>query len=84
MSIVTIPLDKANNFALCPDVICKALSADSSIKVVFITTLGNPTGNLIAKSDIEHVLKHPTWSGYVEFCAVSTRRKGDNTEETYT
>lgn len=65
LGIVTIPLDEPNGFALCPDAISKALSADSSIKVVYITTPGNPTGNLIARSDVEQVLEHPTWSGVV-------------------
>lgn len=65
LSIVTIPLDEANGFALCPDAISKALSADSSIKIVYITTPGNSTGNLIARSDVEQVLEHPTWSGVV-------------------
>ena len=65
LSIVTIPLDEANGFALCPDTISNALSADTSIKVVYITTPGNPTGNLIARSDVEQVLEHPTWSGVV-------------------
>lgn len=62
---MTIPLDEANGFALRPDAISKAVSADSSIKVVYITTPGNPTGNLIARSDVEQVLEHPTWRGVV-------------------
>lgn len=65
LSIVTIPLNEANGFALRPDAISKALSADSSIKEANITTPGNPTGNLIARSNFEQVLEHPTWSGAV-------------------
>lgn len=65
LSIVTIPLDEVNGFALRPDAISKALSADSSIKAANITTPGNPIGNLIARSNVKQVLEYPTWSGAV-------------------
>lgn len=65
LGIVKVPLAENNGFGLCPDAINKTLSADSSIKVVYIATPGNPTGNLIAKADIQQVLEHPTWNGVV-------------------
>ena len=32
---------------------------------MYICSPGNPTANLIAKSDIQQVLEHPTWNGVV-------------------
>ncbi|KAL5334641.1 pyridoxal phosphate-dependent transferase [Aspergillus crustosus] len=65
VEIVKVPLDTENGFALQPEKINDALSADSSIKIVYICSPGNPTGNIIAKSDIQKVLEHPTWNGIV-------------------
>ena len=65
LEVVKVPLDTTRNFKLRPDVINDALSSDPSIKLVYICSPGNPTANLIAKSDIQHVLEHPTWNGVV-------------------
>ena len=65
LEIVKVPLDTTSNFKLRPEAISSALSSDSSIKIVYICSPGNPTANLIAKSDIQQVLEHPTWNGVV-------------------
>ncbi|EEH20156.1 histidinol-phosphate transaminase [Paracoccidioides brasiliensis Pb03] len=65
VSIVKVPLDTANNFRLRPDAINEVLSANPSIKIVYICSPGNPTANLIHKVDIQKVLEHPTWNGIV-------------------
>ncbi|RAH43887.1 histidinol-phosphate transaminase [Aspergillus brunneoviolaceus CBS 621.78] len=65
VEIVQVPLDVNNDFQLQPDKINEALSADPSIKLVYICSPGNPTANLIKKSDIQKVLEHPTWNGVV-------------------
>ncbi|KAL3475889.1 pyridoxal phosphate-dependent transferase [Aspergillus californicus] len=65
VEIVKVPLDTENNFSLQPEKINAALSADPSIKLVYICSPGNPTANVIAKSDIQKVLEHPTWNGVV-------------------
>ncbi|KAI9370534.1 pyridoxal phosphate-dependent transferase [Aspergillus egyptiacus] len=65
VEIVKVPLDTENGFALQPEKINAALSADPSIKLVYICSPGNPTANLVAKSDIQKVLEHPTWNGVV-------------------
>ena len=65
LEIVKVPLDTTRNFKLRPDAINDALSSDPSIKIVYICSPGNPTANLIAKSDIQHVLEHSTWNGVV-------------------
>ncbi|KAL4934268.1 mitochondrial matrix Mmp37-domain-containing protein [Aspergillus undulatus] len=65
VEIVKVPLDTENGFALQPEKINAALSADPTIKLIYICSPGNPTANLIAKSDIQKVLEHPTWNGVV-------------------
>ena len=65
LEVVKVPLDTTRNFRLRPDVINDALSSDPSIKIVYICSPGNPTANLIAKSDIQQVLEHSTWNGVV-------------------
>ena len=65
LEVVKVPLDTTRNFQLRPDAINDALSSDPSIKIVYICSPGNPTANLIAKSDIQHVLEHSTWNGVV-------------------
>lgn len=65
VEIVKVPLDTENGFSLQPEKINAALSADPTIKLVYICSPGNPTANLVAKSDIQKVLEHPTWNGVV-------------------
>lgn len=65
LEVVKIPLDTAKSFKLRPDGINEALSSDPSIKMVYICSPGNPTANLIAKSDLQQVLEHPAWNGIV-------------------
>ena len=65
LEVVKVPLDTTQNFKLRPDVINDVLSSDPSIKIVYICSPGNPTANLIAKSDIQHVLENLTWNGVV-------------------
>ncbi|GMF67671.1 unnamed protein product [Aspergillus oryzae] len=65
VDIVKVPLDVENGFQLQPEKIIETLSADDSIKMVYICSPGNPTANLIRKSDIQKVLEHPTWNGVV-------------------
>ncbi|KAL4762623.1 histidinol-phosphate transaminase [Aspergillus foveolatus] len=65
VEIVKVPLDTDNGFALQPEKINAALSADPTIKLVYICSPGNPTATLVSKSDIQKVLEHPTWNGVV-------------------
>ncbi|OJI85066.1 hypothetical protein ASPTUDRAFT_189150 [Aspergillus tubingensis CBS 134.48] len=65
IEIVKVPLDVNNGFQLQPEKINEALAADSSIKMAYICSPGNPTANLIKKADIQKVLEHPTWNGVV-------------------
>ncbi|KAI4216215.1 MAG: hypothetical protein LQ351_001225 [Letrouitia transgressa] len=65
VEIVKVPLDTVNAFQLQPDAINAVLSSDPRVKVVYLCSPGNPTGNLISKSAIEKILAHPTWNGVV-------------------
>jgi histidinol-phosphate aminotransferase len=65
VGIVKVPLDVDNNFCAQPAKIKEALSSDPSIKLVYLCSPGNPTGNLVRKGDVQAVLEHPTWNGIV-------------------
>ena len=65
LDIVKVPLDPEHTFKLRPAAINEALSSDPLIKLIYICSPGNPTANLITKSDLRQVLEHPTWNGVV-------------------
>ena len=65
LDIVKIPLDPEQSFKLRPEAVNRALSSDPTIKMVYVCSPGNPTANLISKSDIRQILEHPTWNGIV-------------------
>ena len=65
LEIVKVPLDTTRKFKLRPEAINDVLSSDPHIKILYICSPGNPTANLISKSDIQQVLEHPTWNGVV-------------------
>ncbi|KAL1303400.1 hypothetical protein AAFC00_006792 [Neodothiora populina] len=65
VAVVKAPLDVNNDFALQPHLVNEMLSADPTIKMVYICSPGNPTANLVSKKDVQTVLEHPTWNGIV-------------------
>ncbi|KAL8785577.1 MAG: hypothetical protein Q9195_008595 [Heterodermia aff. obscurata] len=65
LQIEKVPLNTADAFSLRPKAINEKLTADPAIKLVYICSPGNPTANLIRKSDLEQILNHPTWNGVV-------------------
>jgi histidinol-phosphate aminotransferase len=76
IEIVHVPLDVKNGFSLQPGKINESVASDSSIKMVYICSPGNPTGSLIRKEHVRQVLEHPTWNGvvvldeaYIDFAA---------------
>ncbi|KAI9809226.1 MAG: hypothetical protein M1825_002517 [Sarcosagium campestre] len=50
-----------------PDVskILATLSADLSIKLIYLCSPGNPTGTIITPETVSAILAHPTWNGLV-------------------
>lgn len=65
IEIVRVPLNPEDGFSLQPTQILDKLSADASIKMVYVCSPGNPTAGLIRKADIQQILEHPTWNGIV-------------------
>ena len=78
VEIVKVPLD-FQTFQIQPDLINEKLNKDPSIKMVYITTPGNPTGTSIDFKLIEQILINPNWNGivvadeaYVDFAPTGT------------
>ncbi len=66
VEVVKVNLDlEAQGFPLRPKEVSKALIEDSSIKVAYFCSPGNPTAGLLNIKDIETILNHPTWNGIV-------------------
>ncbi|KAL9599411.1 MAG: hypothetical protein Q9219_003848 [cf. Caloplaca sp. 3 TL-2023] len=65
VEVINVPLDKERAFQLQPEKINSTLSSDPSIKLVYVCSPGNPTANLVAKSDVQRILEHPSWNGVV-------------------
>ncbi|KAK5107245.1 hypothetical protein LTR62_001599 [Meristemomyces frigidus] len=65
VEVVKLPLDVDNGFTVQADKINARLSEDSSIKLVYLCSPGNPTASLVRKEDVQKVLEHPSWNGIV-------------------
>ena len=65
LEVVKVPLDTKQNFKLRPDAIREALSTNPTIKIIYVCSPGNPTANLVSKSDLQQILEYPTWNGVV-------------------
>jgi histidinol-phosphate aminotransferase len=65
VEVVKVPLDTVNDFRAQPEKINAALAADPTIKLVYLCSPGNPTGNLVLKEDVQAILEHPSWNGVV-------------------
>ncbi|KAI9811508.1 MAG: hypothetical protein M1832_000883 [Thelocarpon impressellum] len=75
VEVVHVPLD-LQDFAIRPFAIKAELSRDPCIKLVYVTSPGNPTGNLVLPSALREILQHPSWNGvmvvdeaYIDFAA---------------
>ncbi|KAL1885883.1 histidinol-phosphate transaminase [Paecilomyces lecythidis] len=60
---ISCPLDAS--FKLQPNEIEKTLDGNSNVKLIFLASPGNPTGTLIPLQDIQALLDHPGFKGYV-------------------
>lgn len=77
VSIVNVPLELKNGaFGLRPDAVVEALRKDMDIKLVYITSPGNPTGKLVDKGALRKILEFDGWNGvvildeaYIDFAA---------------
>ncbi|KAJ2986516.1 hypothetical protein NUW58_g4987 [Xylaria curta] len=65
VTTVDVPLRPAPEFQLNVAAVSAALSDNPQIKLIYLASPGNPTGSLLARSDIQLLLAHPTWNGVV-------------------
>ena len=65
VEVIKVPLDVDNGFRVLPDKVNAQLSADPTIKMVYLCSPGNPTANLVRKEDVRQILEHPSWNGVV-------------------
>lgn len=64
VEILEVPLD-LTTFQIQPELIIEKLNSDPSIKLLYITTPGNPTGKQVDFNLIEKVLLNEKWNGVV-------------------
>lgn len=64
VGIVKVPLD-FSTFQIKPDEINKAINEDPSIKLIYITSPGNPTGTKISFDLLLPILQNQQWNGVV-------------------
>ncbi|KAM7220969.1 Pyridoxal phosphate-dependent transferase [Rhypophila decipiens] len=79
VGLVKIPLLPAPGFQIDVSAVLDALTNEPNIKLVYLTSPGNPTGSSLSKDDIQKLLTHPTWNGvviideaYVDFASPSS------------
>ncbi|KAF4435029.1 histidinol-phosphate aminotransferase [Fusarium acutatum] len=65
VALVKVPLLEAPTFSIDVPAVMEALEKESNIKLVYLCSPGNPTGSVLAKSDVQQILDHPTWNGVV-------------------
>ncbi|EXA47540.1 histidinol-phosphate aminotransferase [Fusarium oxysporum f. sp. raphani 54005] len=65
VALVKVPLLEAPTFSIDVTAVMEALTKESNIKLVYLCSPGNPTGSVLAKSDVQQILDHPTWNGVV-------------------
>ncbi|KAI0371334.1 histidinol-phosphate aminotransferase [Pilatotrama ljubarskyi] len=74
VGVVKVPLELSGDageggergrFSLRVDEVKKAVSADPSIKLIFLCSPGNPTGTLIPLSSIRQILEYEDFKGFV-------------------
>ena len=64
ISLVKVPLISPG-FILDVGAINAVLSTNATIKLIYLCSPGNPTGQLLSKSSLKSILEHPTWNGVV-------------------
>lgn len=66
VGVVKVPLvTEDGRFQLDVEKVLERLSTDTSIKLVFLCSPGNPTGSSLSRRDILRILSHPTYKGLV-------------------
>ncbi|KAG9295985.1 hypothetical protein G9A89_011837 [Geosiphon pyriformis] len=65
VKVIRVNLNVNEDFQLEINQISKALSENSDVKIVFLCSPGNPTGNALSLSSIKSVLEDPNLKGVV-------------------
>jgi histidinol-phosphate aminotransferase len=65
VALVKVPLLEAPTFSIDVPAVMETLTKEPNIKLVYLCSPGNPTGSVLAKSDVQQILDHPTWNGVV-------------------
>jgi histidinol-phosphate aminotransferase len=65
VALVKVPLLEAPTFGIDVPAVLDALTNEPNIKLVYLCSPGNPTGSVLAKSDVQQILDHPSWNGVV-------------------
>ncbi|KAF4333777.1 histidinol-phosphate aminotransferase [Fusarium beomiforme] len=65
VALVKVPLLEAPTFSIDVPAVMDALANEPNIKLVYLCSPGNPTGSVLAKSDVQQILNHRTWNGVV-------------------
>jgi histidinol-phosphate aminotransferase len=60
VTVLKVPLLSPLTFALNLAAILHALFTTPNIKLLYLAFLRNPTGSLLSKSNILHIISHPT------------------------
>jgi histidinol-phosphate aminotransferase len=76
VAVLKVPLLSPPTFALNLAAILHALSTTPSIKLLYFASPGNLTDSRLSKSNILHIISHPTWNGilvldeaYIDFAS---------------
>ena len=64
-SLTTPPSPELADFHLDIPAIYQRLNADPSIKLLYLTSPGNPTASTLSRYSIEELLNHPTFNGII-------------------
>jgi len=74
-SVIRAPRKPEHDFRLDVDAVLECLSSDSSVKLVFLTSPNNPTGDLVSRPELIRVLEETAGralvvldEAYIEFC----------------
>ena len=74
--IIEVPRDPENGLQINFGLLCQTIAANKSIRLVFLTSPNNPTGDIIDQADLQRVLRACSGralvvldEAYIEFCA---------------
>jgi len=74
-AVIEVPREPENGLQINFDMLCQTIKANKAIRLVFLTSPNNPTGDIIGQADLQRVLRacsdHALLvldEAYIEFC----------------